>query len=69
LWASGWVWNLTRWMAVFLSSYLVNQRTGSPEPLRKAHSCSFSGAPASATCAPSTDPSPSGFGVEGAYGG
>ena len=30
LWASGWLWNLTRWMAVFLSSYLVNQRTGSP---------------------------------------
>jgi MFS family permease len=30
LWASGWIWNLTRWMAVFLCSYLVNQRTGSP---------------------------------------
>lgn len=30
LWASGWLWNLTRWMAVFLGSYLVNQMTGSP---------------------------------------
>jgi MFS family permease len=30
LWASGWLWNLIRWMAVFLSSYLVNQLTGSP---------------------------------------
>jgi MFS family permease len=30
LWASSWLWNLTRWMAVFLGSYLVNQRTGSP---------------------------------------
>jgi MFS family permease len=30
LWASGWLWNLTRWMAVFLASYLVTQRTGSP---------------------------------------
>ncbi|MBI2760896.1 MAG: MFS transporter [Chloroflexi bacterium] len=30
LWTSGWLWNLSRWMAVFLGSYLVNQRTGSP---------------------------------------
>ncbi|MGD9891611.1 MAG: MFS transporter [Dehalococcoidia bacterium] len=30
LWTSGWLWNLTRWMAVFLASYLINQRTGSP---------------------------------------
>lgn len=30
LWASGWTWNLTRWMAVFLGSYLVNQLTHSP---------------------------------------
>jgi MFS family permease len=30
LWASGWIWNLTRWMAVFLCAYMVNQRTGSP---------------------------------------
>lgn len=30
LWASGWLWNLTRWMGVFLGSYLVNQLTGSP---------------------------------------
>jgi MFS family permease len=30
LWTSGWLWNLTRWMAVFLASYLLNQRTGSP---------------------------------------
>ena len=30
LWASGWLWSLTRWMSVFLCSYLVNERTGSP---------------------------------------
>jgi MFS family permease len=30
LWASGWLSNLTRWMAVFLVSYLLNERTGSP---------------------------------------
>lgn len=30
LWTSGWLWNLTRWMSVFLCSYVVNQRTGSP---------------------------------------
>jgi MFS family permease len=30
LWVSGWLWNLTRWMAVFLGSYLVNRLSGSP---------------------------------------
>ena len=30
LWASGWLWSFTRWMAVFLCSYLVNRLTGSP---------------------------------------
>jgi len=30
LWASGWLWNVARWMAFFLSSYLVNKLTGSP---------------------------------------
>ncbi len=30
LWASSWLWNLTRWIAVFLVSYLVTQMTGSP---------------------------------------
>ena len=30
LWASSWLTNLTRWMAVFLGSYLVNHLTGSP---------------------------------------
>ena len=30
LWASGWLWNLTRWMGVFLCSYLVNDLTHSP---------------------------------------
>ncbi len=30
LWLSGWLWNLTRWMAVFLGSYLVNRLSGSP---------------------------------------
>ena len=30
LWASGWCWNVTRWMAIFLCSFLVNDITGSP---------------------------------------
>lgn len=30
LWASGWCWNATRWMSVFLCSFLVNELTGSP---------------------------------------
>ena len=30
LWASGWFWNATRWMSVFLCSFLVNDLTGSP---------------------------------------
>lgn len=30
LWVSGWLWNLTRWMSVFLCAYLVNDLTGSP---------------------------------------
>lgn len=30
LFASGFLWNVTRWMGVFLGSYLVNERTGSP---------------------------------------
>jgi len=30
LWASGWLWNVARWMAFFLSSYLVNKLTGAP---------------------------------------
>lgn len=30
LWASGWCWNATRWMSIFLCSYLVNRLTGSP---------------------------------------
>ena len=27
---SGFLWNITRWMGVFLGSYLMNERTGSP---------------------------------------
>ncbi|MGF1596312.1 MAG: MFS transporter [Acidimicrobiales bacterium] len=27
---SGFLWNLTRWLGIFLGSYLVNERTGSP---------------------------------------
>ncbi|MDH3682025.1 MAG: MFS transporter, partial [Acidimicrobiia bacterium] len=27
---SGFLWNVTRWMGVFLGSYLINERTGSP---------------------------------------
>ncbi|MGH2603882.1 MAG: MFS transporter, partial [Dehalococcoidia bacterium] len=30
LWASGFLWNLSRWMSVFLCSYLVSRLTGSP---------------------------------------
>lgn len=30
LWFSGWAWHITRWMAIFLCSYLVNDLTGSP---------------------------------------
>ena len=30
LFASGFLWNMTRWMGVFLGSYLINERTGSP---------------------------------------
>lgn len=30
LWLSGFIWNGTRWMALFLCAYLVNDRTGSP---------------------------------------
>ena len=28
--ASGFLWNMTRWMGVFLGSYLINEQTGSP---------------------------------------
>ena len=30
LWAGGLLWNLTRWMGIFLASYLINDLTGSP---------------------------------------
>ncbi len=30
LWASGWIWNITRWMCLFLCSFIVNERTGNP---------------------------------------
>ena len=30
LWTIGLLWNLTRWMSIFLCSYLVNQLTHSP---------------------------------------
>jgi MFS family permease len=30
LWASGGIWNITRWMTIFLGSYLVDQLTDSP---------------------------------------
>src|SRR5687768_2788864 len=30
MWLSGWCWNVTRWMGVFLCSYLVDDLTGSP---------------------------------------
>ena len=30
LWASGLFWNLTRWMSIFVCTYMVNRITGSP---------------------------------------
>jgi len=30
LWLTGWVWHVARWMAVFASSYHVNELTGDP---------------------------------------
>ncbi|MDG2113972.1 MAG: MFS transporter, partial [Actinomycetota bacterium] len=30
LWVTGWVWHVARWMAVFASSYRVNELTGDP---------------------------------------
>jgi MFS family permease len=30
LWASGWLWNVARWIAFFLSSYLINKLTSAP---------------------------------------
>jgi MFS family permease len=30
LWLTGWVWHVARWMAVFASSYRVNELTGDP---------------------------------------
>ncbi len=30
LWMSGWLWAFTRWMSVFLASYLINRITGAP---------------------------------------
>src|SRR5690554_6192298 len=30
IWASGYFWNLTRWMSIFVCSYTVNDLTGSP---------------------------------------
>lgn len=30
LFVSGFLWNMVRWMGVFLGSYLINERTGSP---------------------------------------
>lgn len=41
LWASGWTWNLTRWLAVFLGSYFVNERTHSPFLVQVVGACFF----------------------------
>jgi predicted MFS family arabinose efflux permease len=41
LWASGFLWNLTRWMAIFLGSYLVNDLSGSPFLVQLAGSAFF----------------------------
>lgn len=30
IWMSGFLWNLTRWMSIFLGAYMVNDITGSP---------------------------------------
>jgi MFS family permease len=41
MWASGALWNVTRWMTIFLGSYLVNQLTGSPLAVQLAGTCFF----------------------------
>ncbi len=41
MWASGGLWNITRWMTIFLGSYLVNQLTGSPLAVQLAGTCFF----------------------------
>ncbi len=30
LWATGFLWNLSRWMSIFVNTFLVNELTGSP---------------------------------------
>jgi len=41
MWASGALWNVTRWMTIFLGSYLVNKLTDSPLLVQLAGTCFF----------------------------
>ncbi len=41
MWAAGGLWNISRWMTIFLGSYLVNQLTGSPLAVQLAGTCFF----------------------------
>jgi MFS family permease len=41
LWVTGLLWNLARWMSMFLCSYLVNQLTHSPFMVQMVGSCFF----------------------------
>ena len=41
MWASGALWNITRWMTIFLGSFLVNSLTKSPLLVQLAGTCFF----------------------------
>lgn len=41
LWASGALWNITRWMTIFLGSFVVNQLTNSPLLVQLVGTCFF----------------------------
>jgi MFS family permease len=41
LWAAGLLWNLTRWMSIFLCAYLVNELTHSPFQVQLAGAAFF----------------------------
>ncbi len=41
LWLSGFLWNVTRWMGLFISAYLVNDLTGSPLQVQLVGSAVF----------------------------
>lgn len=41
MWGAGGLWNITRWMTIFLGSYLVNRLTGSPLLVQLVGTCFF----------------------------